>query len=235
MSALPNPPKLQTSHLHAANLFVALLAGIVSVTGGIYSLKTNMFGGGDRGSLQGIVLDDRIAKPLKLASVEVADAEGAVVNTAITDDKGYYRIKEIKTGNYVVTFKAPLHRSETKNIKIEKGLASSLYVDLVPETSQPAVTVPEPRSTLPQTVPVQPPVLTRQETPSLPSTETQPPGPIAPPRTGSRKHPRRGYPSEPTGTSSGTSQSNPWVQTGVQLFEEWMKKKSDQNSTRQPL
>jgi len=127
-------PKSPTSHLHVMNLVVALLAGVISITGGIYSLKNNLFSGPAYGSLQGIVRDERIARPLKLASVEISDLSGAVVNTATTDDDGHYMIESLKTGNYVVKFMAPLHKVENKTIKVEKDLASSINVDLVPES-----------------------------------------------------------------------------------------------------
>lgn len=77
--------KNPTSHLHVMNLIVALMAGIISITGGVYSLKNNIFSGQSYGSLQGVVRDSRLAKPLWLAAVEVSTADGAVVNTATSD------------------------------------------------------------------------------------------------------------------------------------------------------
>jgi len=126
-------PKAPSSHLHSLNLIVALLAGIISITGGVYSLKSNLFSSPEYGSLQGIVRDEKIAKPLKLVSVEIADLTGAVVNTVSTDDDGHYKVESLKTGNYAVKFTAPLHKVETKAIKIEKNLESSINVDLVPD------------------------------------------------------------------------------------------------------
>lgn len=129
----PPSPKAPSSHLHSLNLIVAMLAGIISITGGVYSLKNNLFSGPEYGTLQGIVRDEKIAKPLKLVSVEIADLTGAVVNTVSTDDDGHYKVESLKTGNYAVKFTAPLHKVETKSIKIEKNLESSINVDLVPD------------------------------------------------------------------------------------------------------
>lgn len=126
-------PKNPTSHLHALNLIVALLAGVVSITGGVYSLKNNLFSSQQYGSLQGIVRDEKIAKPLLLTAVEISAADGAVVNTANTDESGQYRVEKIKTGNYVLKFTAPRHLVQTKTVKIEKDLTSTVNVDLVPE------------------------------------------------------------------------------------------------------
>ena len=145
-------PKSPTSHLHVMNLVVALLAGVISITGGIYSLKNNLFSGPAYGSVQGIVRDARIARPLKLAAVEITDLAGAVVNTAETNDDGHYLIESLKTGNYVVKFTAPLHKVETKTIKIEKDLASSVSVDLVPEIPQTSFASTEAVATVPQNI-----------------------------------------------------------------------------------
>ena len=134
MSPSESPlPKSPTSHLHVMNLIVALLAGIISITGGIYSLKNNVFSGPAHGSLQGIVRDEKIAKPLLLATVEVSEADGAVVNTVNTDQDGFYQIASIKTGNYIVKFTAPRHHTQSKTVKVEKDLQSTINVDLLPE------------------------------------------------------------------------------------------------------
>ncbi|HOW58410.1 MAG TPA: carboxypeptidase-like regulatory domain-containing protein [Candidatus Omnitrophota bacterium] len=134
-------PKNPTSHLHALNLIVALLAGVVSITGGIFTLKTNLFSSQQYGSLQGTVRDEKIAKPLLLTAVEVSGTDGAVVNTVNTDENGQYRIEAVKTGNYVIKFIAPRHVVQTKTVKIEKDLTSTVNVDLVPE-EQPSVRLP---------------------------------------------------------------------------------------------
>ncbi|MDD5217309.1 MAG: carboxypeptidase regulatory-like domain-containing protein [Candidatus Omnitrophica bacterium] len=127
-------PKSPVSHLHAMNLVVAMLAGIISIVGGVYTLKTNVFAGPQYGSLQGVVRDEKLAKPLWLSSVEVSGAEdGAIVATVTTDKEGHYQLKTLGTGHYAVKFTAPRHQAQTKAIKIEKGLTSSIDVDLVPE------------------------------------------------------------------------------------------------------
>jgi hypothetical protein len=201
------------------NLVVALLAGVISITGGIYSLKSNIFAGPAYGNLQGIVRDERIAKPLKLASVEISDLSGAVVNTATTDDDGYYLIKAVKTGNYVVKFTAPLHKIETKTIKIEKDLAPSINVDLFPEAQQANLFAVESAAPVRQNiqvpyVPVTPVSsysgsqnTTPASTASSAYSQTGPaqePAAFSPPRTGFRRHSRRSYSGESAETLSGS-------------------------------
>jgi len=250
-------PKSPTSHLHVINLVVALLAGVISITGGIYSLKNNLFSGPAYGSLQGIVRDERIAKPLKLASVEIADLAGAVVNTAATDDNGHYLVEALKTGNYVVKFTAPLHKVETKTIKIEKDLTSSIHVDLVPEVPQTNLPSVESVAAMPQNIraPYVPattyqataPVVTGYNVPtnvaSVPMasptySHTEPvqdPSLSGPPRQGSRRHPHRSYSGDSTAGSSATSQTtsqgSAFAETGAQLLQALLSKKSDTSSS----
>ncbi len=258
MSQPQNPaPKSPTSHLHVINLIVALLAGVISITGGIYSLKNNLFSGPAYGSLQGTVRDERIAKPLKLAAVEVSDLAGAVVNTATTDDDGHYLIEALKTGNYVVKFTAPLHKIETKTIKIEKDLTSSISVDLFPEAQPSNFSPVESRGVVPQNVqtPYAPqgayqatvPVVTGynvpKANPAVPTassaysqTEPVPDSSLSgPPRTDYRRHPRRSYSGDPVeaspSTSQSTSQSSALTQAGTQLLQAWLSKKSESTSS----
>ena len=250
-------PKSPASHLHVVNLVVALLAGVISITGGIYSLKNNVFSGPAYGTLQGIVRDERIAKPLRLAAVEISDLSGAVVNTATTDDDGHYLIEALKTGNYVVKFTAPLHKIETKNIKIEKNLASSINVDLFPEASQANLSLAEsvasgqrnirapytPQAAYQAATPVASGTGVPQNTSSVPTgsaaySQTEPvtdPSLSGPPRTGYRRHPRHSYPADTVNSSSGTSQSasqgDALAQAGAQLLQAWKSKKSETTSS----
>lgn len=258
MSAPTNkPPPSSTSHLHVINLIVALLAGVISITGGIYSLKNNLFSGPAYGSLQGIVRDERIAKPLKLASVEISDLTGAVVNTATTDDDGHYLIEALKTGNYVVKFTAPLHKIETKTIKIEKDLSSLINVDLFPKTQQANPSSGEYAASVQKNIPASyvpattyqasasgmPGYNIPQNNPSVPTASPvysqgepmQDPAFSSAPRTGSRRHPRRSYPAESvessSGTSQNTSQGSALAQAGTQLLQAWLSKKSADNTS----
>lgn len=253
MSQPENPmPKSPTSHLHVMNLVVALLAGVISITGGIYSLKNNLFSGPAYGSLQGIVRDERIARPLKLASVEISDLTGAVVNTATTDDDGHYLIEALKTGNYVVKFTAPLHKIESKTIKIEKDQVSAINVDLFPETQQVNPSSLEPTISgqqnirapyTPATTPVVPGYNVPQSNPAVPAaaptysqTAPAPDSSLSnPPRTGYRRHSRRSYSGEPvdssSATSSSSSQSSALTQAGTQLLQALLTKKSESSSS----
>jgi hypothetical protein len=238
------------------NLVVALLAGVISITGGVYSLKNNLFSGPAYGSVQGTVRDAKIARPLKLAAVEITDLAGAVVNTAETDDDGHYLIEAINTGNYVVKFTAPMHKVETKTIKIEKDLASSISVDLVPEMEQAQTAALESPAAQTITPPYTPVANYQTSAPAAPSyngTGVISPGTSVPsaypqsepvtdpsvdPRYSSyrRRRPPHRYPGEYDQTSSASagstdSQGSAIATVGTQLLQALMAKKSEDSTT----
>jgi len=231
-------PKSPASHLHAMNLIVAMTAGIISIVGGVYTLKSNIFSGPSYGSLQGIVRDAKIARPLVLASVEITGADGAVVSTVETDDNGHYSLDPLKTGNYIVKFTASRHIAETKTVKIEKDLKASVNVDLVPETVQ-ANTVPVEQVPSPARIGYpsgSAPVAAPRTVSKLPySTGGEEiyygQGPSRPARPGSRHPYPRGSYSATNRAPSSASQSSALTQMGVQLVEALTSGKSGQNST----
>jgi hypothetical protein len=135
MSAAENA-KSPASHLHVMNLVVALLAGMISIVGGVYTLKNNFFPSQTYGGIEGIVRDEKLAKPLWLAPVEISTAEGAVVSSVTTDKEGHYLVEKLPTGSYEVKFSAPMHKSESKTVRIEKNLTASVHIDLVPEAEK---------------------------------------------------------------------------------------------------
>lgn len=246
MSGPVNPlPKSPTSHLHAINLVVALMAGIISIVGGVYTLKSNVFAGPSYGSLEGTVRDEKIAKPLLLASVEVSGIDGVVVNTVETDDKGHYALETLKTGNYVVRFAAPRHIAQTKTVKVEKDLKSSINIDLVPEESRnenspavPAVprrvnpyssgTLEKPVGAVSNGTPVVSDPATGEAV-SQPYGQTSD-GTFSGTQPPVRRHPRHRPPyGVPDSKQTGTTQNNDLTQTGIQLLQELLKKKTEQS------
>ncbi len=130
----PNPevPKNPASNLHVLNLIIALVAGLISIVGGVYSIKANYFTP-KTGNLQGVVRDENIAKPLLLATVEISEINGGVIATLNTDSTGQYPVASLREGNYMVKASAERHQSQTKNIKIYANTDSTVSFDLKPE------------------------------------------------------------------------------------------------------
>ena len=129
-------PKPQTTHLHIVNMVVALIAGIISIVGGIYSLKANVFSS-NNGSVQGTVLDDKIAKPLWHAAVEVSESDAPLISTTETNENGGYSFKALKKGDYVVKVSAPFHKPQAKAVKVERNRVSVINFDLTPLPHEP--------------------------------------------------------------------------------------------------
>lgn len=243
------PAKLPGSHLHMTNLIVATLAGIISIVGGIYSLKATVFSSQAYGSLQGVVRDEKIAKPLLLAKVEITTPDGAVVNTVDTNQEGHYLVETIKAGNYLVKFSAPRHITQSETIKIEKNLTSTINVDLVP-VEEPTKTVsadgipqnfksaafpaPYPNGVaIPNAISAPVPNTAAQETPVIPqSYDSSVPSSPQIPHTHGRypRHPRRDASANSYDTPAGTSQTqgSNLTQVGIQLLQDYLSKKSSE-------
>ncbi len=130
----PKPP----SRLHTAQLLVGTIAGIISIIGGVYSLKSTFSQKGETfGQITGSVRDERLARPLRLATVEVLDDEGNVIGTLSTDDEGLYSLKGLREGTYEVKASAPLHHPDEKRVGIQKNATLTLDFSLVPgETAE---------------------------------------------------------------------------------------------------
>ncbi len=237
-------PKNPTTHLHIVNLMVALIAGVISIVGGVYSLRANIFSNAP-GIVQGVVLDEKIGKPLWRAPVELLDSDNSLIGTTDTDENGRYSFKDLKKGNYTVKVSAPLHAAQTKNVKIEPKKTSAITFDLEPspsessassspETSQlrtiaapynPAPSGPNQWQGNQSSVPsprrrfhhrYQQPPQRQQAAPNFdPSTS-------APQNTGSTE----------SSTSTSSSPSSTLTQTGVQLLEDWLSKKSENKTTQ---
>ncbi|HNV87094.1 MAG TPA: carboxypeptidase-like regulatory domain-containing protein [Candidatus Omnitrophota bacterium] len=125
------------SRLHTLNMVIAALAGIISIVGGIYSLKVNFLSPKPVfGEVAGFVRDEKLGKPLRMATVEITDAGGAVINSLSTDNEGHYVLKELKEGNYEIKAEAVLHIVQKKKISIQGDKASSVDFNLIPIEGQ---------------------------------------------------------------------------------------------------
>ncbi len=161
-------PKIPTSSLHVVNLIVAICAGLISVIGGVYSIKTNIFTP-KTGSVQGIIRDSSIAKPLWLAQVELSKPEGALISKVDTDKVGHYSFESLRAGDYVIKVSAPMHQIESRNIQVLAGSSSTVNFELNPETPEPkAALIPAQQEIVPPAIPTQNPYYPPQAQPQMP-------------------------------------------------------------------
>ena len=216
----PKPP----ARLHTVHVLVATVASIISIIGGIYSLKMTLFQNETpAGVLEGVVRDERLAKPLRLATVEIVDPAGQVMSTLATGDDGSYRVKNLKEGNYQVKVVVPLHQTEMKNVVIQKTATSTVdfslrslspeipFVPAVPTFTTPAV-VPKvsERVPAPYSIPDIPRVYQEKELPYAGV------NPAYPPPT----------PADETANQAQPSGTDLLVKTGTVLLEEFINQKA---------
>ncbi len=232
-------PRNPATHLHVINLVIALIAGLISIVGGVYSLKANIFSGGS-GSLQGTVLDEKIAKPLWHAAIEVSDLDGSLIDTADTDEDGGYLFKTLKKGSYTLKVSAPLHTVQAKTIKIEPKKTTLINFDLVPLSSE-LLTQAVQTNNFTNTPEMAAPYTSVRNSPNEAQANQQPasyprrrfhrrsqPGEVTP-----NSNQSTGIPNDGTAGNSASSSSSigsVLAQTGTQLVEEWLSKKSTNNT-----
>jgi hypothetical protein len=95
------------------------------------------------GNVRGIVRDQVLAKPLWLASVEISDAGGLLVDSGETDKTGSYAFSNLKEADYVIKVSATRHIPESKNVKIERNKTSTINFDIMPVKEEPVVPIAE--------------------------------------------------------------------------------------------
>lgn len=241
-------PKNPTSHLHVLNLIIALIGGLISVVAGIYSLKTNVFSS-KTGTLQGMVIDENIAKPLWLVPVEISTLEGSVVTTATTDQQGHYSVKSLMNGHYVVKATAVRHKPQSKNIKIFPNSESNVDFELSPEEQK--VPPPISESSRFQSIPSQQPYTAPQMAYPPAQQYAQNPTDSSAPTQNFRRHRRNSmgstqepadsysnpYPTDNSninnGQSGNSSGSPDLKQIAGQLLQNWASKKLGSNNSNQ--
>ena len=233
--------KNPASHLHSLNLLIAILTGVISLVTGVYTLKTNVFSP-KTGNVEGVVRDEKIAKPLWHAPVEIADTNGGVIATIDTDEEGHYSLGALQAGEYQIKVSAPSHLLQSRQVKILAGSKSTLNFDLLPEGERAAVTpAAEAVSYAPYPVQQQQPMQAypQQTQPEYPQAQGYPPAESQ--YADSQNHPRRWHRRQPAYDSNSdqnqntqTSMGNVLAQVAGQMIENWTAKKKTQSGTTNP-
>lgn len=129
------PPKagFKLTSLHT---LVATLAGIISIMGGLYSLKSTVFQTQPQGIVQGMVRDQAIAKPLREATVEISDIGNFILSTLYTDSAGHYQTGKLKEGPYIIKVTAVRHLPQTKTVTVLRDQTSTVNFDLTTQEDE---------------------------------------------------------------------------------------------------
>ena len=94
-----------------------------------------MFGGGDAnkiydGKITGNVTDGESQKPLELANIALYYAgEDKPLDGTVTDEKGNFKLKNIKPGDYTLSVTAIGFQSLTRAISVSSSLTVNLVLD----------------------------------------------------------------------------------------------------------
>lgn len=205
------------------------MTGVISLVTGIYTLKTNVFSP-KTGNVEGVVRDERIAKPLWHAPVEIADSNGGVIATIDTDEEGHYSLGALQAGSYQIKVSAPNHLLQSRQVKILAGSKSTLNFDLLPEEEKnKEIQAPAPYAPYP----VQQPLQEYPQAQGYPHPESEYGEYQNRPR--GERHRQTGYdPNYPDQTQQNSPQpsmGNVLAQVAGQMFENWAAKKN-QKQTR---
>ncbi len=121
--------KASWSRLTTVQAVVATLAGIISITGGLFSMRHTLLAG--KGSVAGVVIDRNVGRPLLSAEVEISNAESLVVGTLHTAEDGRYQLEQLKEGAYVVKASAVRHLPQTRAVTVSADQETRVNFDLV--------------------------------------------------------------------------------------------------------
>ena len=123
-------------------LWVAVLAGIITLSIGLYNAK-NLFLTEKRPGNLALEVRAEDGRGASGASVEIMRAQGAVVVSSKTDAQGNYDRSELEPGNYTVKVSKAGFESETVFFTVEPGRTAELEIKLKPASSAIRNTVEE--------------------------------------------------------------------------------------------
>lgn len=256
MEPVESSPQSSRFKLTAVNTLVATLAGLISITGGLYSLKSNVFSGQGVGSLSGIVRDEAIAKPLMDASVEISNANNLILGTYHTDLYGHYEVNKLKEGPYILKVSAVKHVPQIKTITVVRDQAATIHFDLTPiaEETEPPVGSRSPLLS-PPAVPSHPASYSSPAARSISPIYSPTRGNDQPRETGSfvenaprptwqddliqpmpsYSSPGQAIPSQPVYSQpqvNSPTVTQALLQTGIQLVSDWAERKRERKSSQ---
>ena len=125
--------KLRTLHKRFSRVraIVAVVAGLVSVGGFLYSFLVPSLPRTTSGDLVAIVQDARSRQPVRDATVEILTEGDAVVTTLTSEAEGRAR-RSLKEGGYKLRITHPRFGPETRKVQVLAGQTAEVRVALSP-------------------------------------------------------------------------------------------------------
>ena len=122
--------------LSRAQMIVGLLAGIVSVTGALYSVTQFFRPGPGMGEVVALVQEAKSQKGVPDATIEILTPQNALVATLTPDSLGQAR-RALKEGTYRVRVSHPRFAAEVRQIQVFSGQTVEVKVRLRAGSSSP--------------------------------------------------------------------------------------------------
>jgi hypothetical protein len=108
---------------------IGLVAGLTSIMGGVYSAVHYFKPTPVAGEMIALVRDERTARPVQGATIEILTPQGALVTTLAAADDGVAR-RSLRQGTYRLRVSHPLFSEERRDIQILPGDTTEVRLQL---------------------------------------------------------------------------------------------------------
>lgn len=122
-------PKFTLTHLQTT---IAILVGIVTLIGGLYSIKKNVFSEKLNGDLKGFIKDKISQKYISGVTIEIYDSSNALIESLLSDSSGIFQKKNLKEGAYTVKIISPKYEPDLKTVSIIGKETTDVAFNLAP-------------------------------------------------------------------------------------------------------
>lgn len=129
-----NEPKHE-QFLKKAQLWLAVLVGVVTFAVGAYNAKNLFFSKKGPGQVSIEVRSQNGGAAVPRASLEITKAQGGVVASGDTGSDGKFEQKQIEPGNYMLRVTKASFEQETLLFTVDPGTTARLTVKLKPSSS----------------------------------------------------------------------------------------------------
>ncbi|MBI3456079.1 MAG: carboxypeptidase regulatory-like domain-containing protein [Candidatus Rokubacteria bacterium] len=119
-------PKPSLSSVQAV---VGLLAGMISITGGVYSFSRAFQPNPKLGEVVAVVREAKTDKPVQGATIEILARDGALVATLVAGHDGRAR-QSLKEGLYRLRVSHPRFGAEVRQVQALSGQRAEIRIQL---------------------------------------------------------------------------------------------------------
>jgi hypothetical protein len=115
--------------LSSVQTVVAILAGVLSVIGGIFALGQHLMPPPTTGHVVAVIRDVRTARPVGEATLEILTAKDELVTTLTASESGRLQ-HALKEGSYRLRVSHPKFSAENRTIQVVSGQTAEVRIEL---------------------------------------------------------------------------------------------------------